>query len=378
MNRILCTTGLLALLALGACSPAKRSAFHTSRLLFGLLPSADTVYRFQLHNPSGMEVSILNYGGVIQAIRVPDRSDSLRDVVLGFDSLSLYLSKSPFFGALIGRYGNRIARGRFTLDGKTYQLPINDGLNSLHGGDQGFDKKLWKPRYGQTDSTAWLQLDYVSPAGEEGYPGTLRVQVTYTLRSDNSLRIDYLARTDSNTVLNLTNHSYFNLGEAGHTVLPDSLQILASRFLPVDSTLIPTGELREVAGTPMDFRNPQPIGKRIDSPYRQLRLVHGGYDHCFVLDHPGLDRVQVRAWDPRTGIQLEVYTDQPAVQFYTGNFLDGSFQGKQGKVYPKHGAFCLETEHYPDSPNHPDFPSTELKAGKSFRSSTVYRFSVRP
>lgn len=368
----------MALLALGACSPLKRSSFHTSRLLFGLMPSGDTVYRFELRNPSGMQVSILNYGGVIQAIRVPDRSDSLRDVVLGFDSLPPYLSTSPFFGALIGRYGNRIARGRFSLDGTSYQLPLNDGVNSLHGGNQGFDKKLWTPKYGQSDSTAWLQLDYVSKDGEEGYPGTLRVQVTYTLTADNGLRIDYLARTDKNTVLNLTNHSYFNLGEAGKTVLPDSLEIMASRFLPVDSTLIPTGELRPVAGTPMDFTHPMPIGSRINSPYLQLQLAHGGYDHCFVLDHPGLDQLQVRAWDPRTGIQLEVFTDQPAVQFYTGNFLDGSYSGKAGKIYPKHGAFCLETEHYPDSPNHPDFPTTELKAGSSFRSSTLYRFSVRP
>jgi len=345
---------------------------------FGILPGGDTVVRYTLTNASGMRVRVLNYGGIIQSLEVPDRQGNLADVVLGFDSLDQYVRQSPYFGAIIGRFGNRIARGVFTLNDSVYHLYLNDGPNSLHGGQFGFDKKIWTVTPFATDTTEGLELHYLSPDGEENYPGNLDVHVTYTLDQHNALRIDYEATTDKPTIVNLTNHSYFNLNGGQGTVLRQELMLNADRYLPVDSTLIPTGELAPVAGTPMDFLKPTPVGARINADFAQLKLVKGGYDHCWVLNTRGdLGQVAASLYDPENGRFLQVYTTEPGVQFYSGNFLDGTLRGKQGHVYPMHGSVVLETEHYPDSPNQEEFPSTVLRPGDTYRSTTIFQFSVR-
>jgi aldose 1-epimerase len=313
---------------------------------------------------------------------VPDRKGKLDDVVLGFDNLSGYLQAgNPYFGALIGRYGNRIAGGKFSLDGATYTLAVNNGPNSLHGGKKGFDKVVWTASSvaPSANGAVGLELSYQSKAGEEGYPGSLYVKVAYTLTPDNALKIDYTATTDKTTVLNLTNHSYFNLNGAGNgDVLDHVVQINADRITPVDATLIPTGELKSVAGTPFDFRVPTAIGARIDQDEQQIKYG-GGYDHNFVLNGAagtGTPFLAARVVAPKTGRVLEVLTTEPGVQFYTGNFLDGKLKGKKGKVYNKRYAFCLETQHFPDSPNHPEFPTTTLKPGETYKQKTIYRFST--
>jgi aldose 1-epimerase len=345
---------------------------------FGILPNGDTVMRYTLTNASGMRVRILNYGGIVQSLEVPDRKGTLGDVVLGFDSLDQYVRQSPYFGAIIGRFGNRIAHGTFTLDDSIYHVYLNDGPNSLHGGQFGFDKKIWAVIPFATDSTEGLRLHYLSPDGEENYPGNLNVQVTYTLDSQDALRIDYEATTDKPTIVNLTNHSYFNLNGGQGTVLRQELMLNADTYLPVDSTSIPTGELAPVAGTPMDFLKPTPVGARINADFVQLKLVKGGYDHCWVLNTRGdLSQVAASLYDPENGRFLQVYTTEPGVQFYSGNFLDGTLQGKYGNVYPRHGSVVLETEHYPDSPNQLQFPSTVLRPGDTLHSTTIYRFSVK-
>jgi len=347
---------------------------------FGTLPSGQTVSLFTLTNRQGMVIKITNYGGTVTSILVPDRHGKFGDVVLGFNSLDGYLNVKggPYFGALIGRYANRIARGKFTLDGKQYTLAINNPPNCLHGGKIGFDKKLWAATPIHTSKGVGLSLRLFSPDGEEGFPGNLAVHVVYTLTDDNGLKIDYTAVTDKDTVVNLTNHSYFNLnGEGSGDVLGQKLMIAADRFTPIDKTSIPLGPQRAVAGTPFDFRRSHAIGKGINLPNQQLKNGNG-YDHNFVLNHPkdtlGL---AARAYSPKTGRVLTVYTTQPGVQLYTGNFLDGANIGKGGKPYNKHGAFCLETQHFPDSPNHPKYPTTELKPGQVFRETTIDRFSVK-
>ncbi len=319
-----------------------------------------------------VEVRIMNYGGIIVSLRAPDREGKLDDVVLGYDSFDGYRTNPAYFGAIIGRYANRIAHGSFQLDGKTYSIPKNNGDNTLHGGIRGFDKKLWTAR----EIKDGIELTYVSKDGEEGFPGTLTTIVRYTL-NEGALRIDYSATTDKDTVLNLTNHSYFNLaGQGKGEVLGHVVKIDAARFTPVDSSLIPTGELKSVQGTPFDFRTPHVIGERIDANDEQLRLGMG-YDHNFVLDHPeGQLAEAAEVYEPTTGRILRVLTTQPGVQFYTGNHLDGSITGKGGVVYKPRFAFCLETQHFPDSPNHPSFPSTELKPGQKFHSVTVFQFSA--
>ena len=335
---------------------------------FGTMPSGEGVQRFTLSSDA-LEVEILSYGGIVRALRVPDTSGELRDVVLGFDTLEPYLGNPPYFGAIIGRYANRIARGRFALNGRAYQLPINNRPNSLHGGNRGFDKRLWQAE--QKD--AGVELSYPSPNGEEGYPGDLQVRVTYSIEG-RALRIRYEAETDQPTVLNLTNHSYFNLG-GSHTILQHRLRLAASRFTPVDTTQIPTGELVQVAGTPFDFRELTEIGRRISDPSEQLRIGKG-YDHNWVLNHgPAEFAVAAVLSDPESGSTLEVHTDQPGIQFYSGNLLDG-LRGKQGRTYGAHSGLCLETQHFPDSPNHPEFPSTTLMPGDSFKSRTEFRFSL--
>jgi aldose 1-epimerase len=357
-------------------APAAKSGITSQP--FGKTPGGAQVNVYTLTNAKGVEARIINYGGRIVSLKVPDRSGTIGDIVLGFDTLDGYLAENPYFGAIVGRYGNRIAKGHFTLDGKEYTLPINNGANALHGGIKGFDKQIWnaKPSEGKDGPT--LELTYVSKDGEEGYPGTLTATVTYTLTANNELRIHYVATTDKPTVLNLTNHSYFNLAGPGNgDILGHVLMLNADKFTPVDSGLIPTGELRPVDGTPFDFRKPTAIGVRIDQTSDEQIKFGGGYDHNYVLNgQPGTLRQAARVADPLSGRVMEVLTTEPGVQFYTGNFLDGTLKGKGGKAYNKRFGFCLETQHYPDSPNKPKFPSTELKPGAKYDTTTVFRFST--
>ncbi len=352
-----------------------QAATPIQRADFGKTRDGVAVSVYTLNNKNGLTARITNYGGIVVSLMVPDRNGKMADVVLGFDLLDGYLQNpGPFFGALIGRYGNRIGHARFTLDGRVYQVDRNDAENSLHGGARGFDKRVWTPKE-LTDGG--LELRYLSRDGEEGYPGNLRAAATYHLTDANELRIDYGASTDKDTVINLTNHSYFNLKGAGAAdILDHRLMLNADRFTPVDAGLIPTGELRAVAGSPFDFRTSTSIGARIEANNEQLR-VGKGYDHNWVLNRAsdGLT-LAARIEEPSTGRILEVFTTQPGVQFYTGNFLDGTIKGKGGKVYGRRSAFCLETQHFPDSPNKPAFPTTELKPGQRFQSTTVFRFST--
>jgi len=361
---------------LTACKSADRGAKGSvTQQEFGKMPNGESVQLFTLKNKNGIEISITNYGGIITALKTFDDKGLLADIALGFDTLERYLQPHPYFGAIIGRYGNRIGKARFTLDGVTYTLAKNNGENSLHGGNEGFDKKLWKARPEPGETAQTLVLEYTSPDGEEGYPGTLRTEVRYTLSDDDTLRIDYRATTDKKTVVNLTNHTYFNLaGQGNGDILNHEIEIRASRFTPVDAGLIPTGELRSVEGTPFDFRKPHRIGERIDSKDEQIRRG-GGYDHNFVLDREGEGlSLAARVVEPVAGRALEVWTTEPGVQFYTGNFLDGTITGKGGKVYGRRSGFCLETQHFPDSPNQPSFPSTVLEPGQEYRSTTVWKF----
>jgi aldose 1-epimerase len=339
---------------------------------FGVTPTGEEVQIFSLSNHHGVEVKIINYGGIIVAINVPDRNGKIDDVVLGHESLDGYLNRSRYFGALCGRYANRIAHGTFRLHDVDYKLATNNGPNHLHGGLRGFDKAVWT-----ADAKAdVLQLTYASRDGEEGYPGNLSVRVNYSLTDENELRIEYFATTDKDTIINLTNHSYFNLAATG-TVLDHQLTIHADAFTAIDNALIPTGELRAVAGTPMDFNSATPIGARIEVDDEQLRRA-GGYDHNFVL-HTGEAKLRTvtEVYEPATGRVLMVSTTQPGMQFYSGNFLDGTIVGKNGRAYIKHSGFCLETQHFPDSPNHPNFPSTVLRAGEQYHQVTLFKFSVR-
>ncbi len=343
---------------------------------FGMLLDGRDVSLVTLRNQRGMEVRVTNYGAIVQSIKVPDRYGDFGDVVLGFDTLDGYLTEHPYFGAVVGRYGNRIAHGRFSIGGVEYTLARNNGPNALHGGIKGFDKVLWDVLSGSVSENR-VALHYVSPDGEEGYPGELSVTVTYTLTDNNELRIDYEARTDKPTVVNLTNHSYFNLAGAGNgDILDHQVSIVADYFTPVDETLIPTGEIRPVGGTPFDFREPQSIGARIEDADQQL--AYGlGYDHNWVLarQNDGLSHAAT-VYEPNSGRLLEVYTTEPGLQFYTGNFLDGSDVGKGQTTYEHRFGFCMETQHFPDSPNQADFPSTLLTPGDVYRSTTVYRFTV--
>ena len=346
-----------------------------TREAFGALPDGRAVELFTLTNAHGVRVRAMTYGATIVSLETPDRDGRLGDVVLGYPSLDGYLAASPYFGAVVGRYGNRIAGARFTLDGTTYRLAANDGPNHLHGGVQGFDKVLWAGDTASTDSTVAVTFAYSSPAGEEGYPGTLTVAVRYTLGNDDALRVDYQATTDAATPVNLTQHSYFNLAGAGE-ILGHVLTVAADRYTPVDSTLIPTGALAPVDGTPFDFRTPTAIGARIDLDHEQLRRGRG-YDHNWVLNRTdsGL-ALAARVTEPTSGRTLTISTTEPGIQFYSGNFLDGSIRGKDGRRYAHRSGFCLETQHYPDSPNQPGFPSTILRPGATYRSTTVFAFGV--
>jgi len=352
-----------------------------TRERFGTTDCGEAVSVFTLKNAHGMALRVTDYGGIILTLLVPDKNGRLDDVVLGYDSLTGYLRSSPYFGALIGRYGNRIAHGRFTLDGKTYTLATNNGPNHLHGGLRGFDKVVWDVAPFEHPDSVGLVLRYTSPNDEEGYPGTLRTTVTYTLTSANELVFDYSATTDRATPVNLTQHSYFNLaGDGKGDILGHVVTLNADRFTPVDSTLIPTGELKSVAGTPFDFRKPTPIGARIDQDDVQLRYGPG-YDHNFVLNKSGDGHeptFAARVYEPATGRVMEIYTTEPGLQFYSGNFLDGTLHGKKGVVYRRRYGFAMETQHFPDSPNNPGFPSTILRPAEQYRSRTIYKFAVQP
>ena len=325
---------------------------------------------FTLANKLGFEVSVTNYGGAVTSLKTPDRDGNFGEIVLGFESLNDYVHNPRYFGALIGRHANRIARGRFSLDGIEYQLPCNNGANHLHGGFKGFDKRVWDVR----ESEKTLHLTYFSKGGEEGYPGNVAAAVDYTLL-DNELRIDYRATTDQDTIVNLTNHSYFNLRGAG-TILDHQLTLNADSFTPVSRDLIPTGKIRSVAETPMDFRRGKAIGAEISEDYDQLSFT-GGYDHNFVVnDYDGSLRSAGRLYEPSTGRVLEVLTTQPGMQLYSGNFLDGTFVGKNGVTYVKYAGLCLEPQHFPDAPNHSNFRSTVLRPGEKYVQTTVFRFSI--
>ncbi|KQS31350.1 aldose epimerase family protein [Dyadobacter sp. Leaf189] len=373
---------LTALIGFGifSCSQTKKEEKMISTIskeTFGELPDGQKADLYTLTNGNGMTVNITNYGGIITKLTAPDKKGEWTDVVLGFDSLQPYLAGHPFFGALVGRYGNRIAKGKFTLEGKEYSLAINNGPNSLHGGEKGFDKVLWNATEIKEDSIVGLQLEYVSKDMEEGYPGNLNVKVTYTLDNDNALTIKYRATTDKTTVLNLTNHSYFNLTGLKRDILDHEVSLASDSIVPVDATLIPTGKLRAVEGTPFDFRKPVKINAGINKTEDEQIKNGGGYDHCWVLKRtePGL-MLFATVKEPESGRFMEVYTTEPAVQFYSGNFLDGTLKGKNA-TYTKRFGFCLETEHYPDSPNQPQFPSTVLKPGDTYETTTKYKFSAK-
>lgn len=369
-----------AALLLSGCAEKKKETPMSSSITkasFGKTAEGALVDLYTLKNASGMEVAIATFGGRIVSLKAPGRNGQFTDVVLGFDNMEGYLGEHPYFGALVGRYGNRIAKGQFKLDGKTYKLAINNGVNALHGGLKGFDKVVWTAREVPGGDPS-VELTYVSKDGEEGYPGSLTEKVTYSLTAANELKIEYSATTDKDTVVNVTNHSYFNLAGQGHgDILSHVLQLNAAKFTPVDAGLIPTGELKNVEGTPFDFRQPTVIGSRINAEDEQIKRG-GGYDHNFVVDgSAGTLRLAARVSEPTSGRMLEVSTTEPGVQFYTGNFLDGTVKGKGGVAYAKRTGFCLETQHFPDSPNHPDFPTTALKAGAEYNSTTVFKFSVQ-
>lgn len=350
---------------------------------FGKTAAGETVELYTLTNNNKTEVRITNYGGIVVSLKVPDRAGKVEDIVLGFDGLEAYLQElyqqeNPYFGAIIGRYGNRIAGGKFTLNSKKYTLATNNGPNHLHGGKQGFDKRVWAADPFITESGVGVKLRYRSPDGEEGYPGTLTTEVSYTLTSDNALRIDYTATTDGETPVNLTNHSYFNLrGNADGDILDHELMIKADRFVAIDKDSIPTGELASVAQTPFDFREPKRIGQQLTATHEQLSNGRG-FDHTFVLQgRPGSLQLAAAVYEPTSGRYLEVLTTEPGVQFYTGNFLKGNLIGKGGVAYRHRFGLCLETQHFPDSPNQPLFPSTILQPENTYQTTTVYKFLTK-
>ncbi|MGH9755958.1 MAG: aldose epimerase family protein [Blastocatellia bacterium] len=344
---------------------------------FGKTADGQSVELYTLTNRSGVEVRITAYGGIVVSLKTPDRNGKMDDITLGFDTLDEYLKGHPYFGTLTGRYANRIAKGRFTLNGVEYKLAVNNGENHLHGGIKGFDKAVWKARQVPVKDGVALELTHLSRDGDEGYPGNLSVRVVYTLTDKNELRIDYSATTDKDTVINLTNHSYFNLaGQGSGDILSHQLTIKAKSFTPVDATLIPTGELRSVKDTPFDFTQPTAIGARVNQDDEQLKFG-GGYDHNFVINgQTGILRQAAKVSEPTTGRVMEVWTTEPGVQLYIGNFLS-EMKGKGGKIYNKRHGFCLETQHFPDSPNKPSFPSAVLKKGGQYQTTTVFKFSAQ-
>lgn len=375
LRRFFIATALV--ITIGGLLVAQQNPSQVEQERFGARDGRPVIL-YTLKNSHGVEVRAMNYGGIIQAIRVPDRKGNFADIVLGHDTAEGYMPNPPYIGAIVGRYANRIADGTFTLDGKTYNLPKNDGPNTLHGGiARTFDKVMWESQ--PLKDKNGVLFEFLSKDGDDGFPGNLKMKVTYVLTDSNELVIDYEATTDKATPINVSQHSYFNLkGEGNGDILDHEVMINADRFTPVDKNLIPTGELRPVKGTPLDFTKPMKAGARIDDPYEQLILAHG-YDHNFIINRKSGEGMALaaRVYEPTTGRVLEVSTTQPAVQFYTGNFLDGTVTGKEGHVYKRRFGFCLETQHYPDSPNHPDFPNTILRPGDTFHQTTVFKFSAK-
>jgi len=370
--------GLVVVLLAGCCAICKEGASKIMKEPYGKTADGKEVFLYTLTNAKGNVVKVTNYGGIVTHLLVPDRNGRLGDIVLGYDNLADYLKASPYFGCIVGRYGNRIAKGKFVLNGAQYTLAVNNGENALYGGLKGFDKVVWATTEKQTGKGPSLELSYISRDMEEGYPGTLSCKVTYTWTDNNEFMIDYEATTDKDTVVNLTQHSYFNLSGAGERDnLDHEVMIAADRFTPVDKGLIPTGELRPVKGTPFDFTKPEKIGARINNDDEQLKFG-GGYDHNWVLNNTsGKLELAARVTEESSGRVMELSTTEPGVQFYVGNFLDGSNVGKGGKVYKRRYGFCMETQHFPDSPNQPSFPSTVLKPGQIYRQTTVYKFSTK-
>jgi aldose 1-epimerase len=365
---------LAGALALSSCAqaPSQKGNSQVKQQPFGKLPDGTAIDLYTLSNGKGMEARVMTYGATLVSLTAPDKAGNYVDVVQGMDNLEGYLAGVPYFGATIGRYGNRIGGAQFTLEGQTYHTPKNDGDNTLHGGIHGFDKHVWTAR----QAGDGVEFTYISKDGEEGFPGTLTAKVVYSLTADNELKLEYTATTDKPTVVNLTNHSYFNLsGQGEGDILQHQVTILADKFTPVDKGLIPTGELKAVSGTPFDFTKATAIGARIGQNDEQL-VFGKGYDHNWVLNGSGMKKA-AEVYDPKSGRVMEVLTEEPGLQFYTGNFLDGTIHGKGGKVYGHRAAFCMETQHFPDSPNKPSFPTTELKPGQTYHTTTVYRFSAR-
>jgi aldose 1-epimerase len=366
----------VCLAGLAGCATTSSTPNNISRQNFGQTKEGVPVHLFTLRNSRGAEAKISNYGGIVTSLKVPDRNGKLGDVVLGYDNLADYIKDSPYFGSLIGRYGNRIARGKFTLNGVQYTLATNNYPNALHGGIKGFDKVVWEPTVITSPEGPSIRLTYFSRDGEEGYPGNLSVTAVYTLTEDNALKLEYTATTDKDTVLNLTQHSYFNLAGKG-TILDHVVMLAADKFTPVDSTLIPTGELRPVQGTPFDFRTPTAIGARINQADEQLKFGKG-YDHNWVINKPmGQLSLMARVTEATTGRVLEVLSTEPGLQFYSGNFLDGTLKGKGGWVYQFRNGFCMEPQHFPDSPNQPQFPTVVLKPGQTYKNTIIYKLSVQ-
>lgn len=365
-----------------ATLPAHAAGLSSAHEAFGKTNDGTPVEQYILRNSHGLQATIITYGATLQSLKVPDKNGKADDIVLGFDDVQGYQAGTAYFGATIGRFGNRLAGGAFELDGKKYQVPKNDGPNALHGGTQGFDKRVWTAEPSKTKDSVGVTLTYLSKDGEMGFPGNMKTEVTYSLTENNELRIEYKASTDKPTVLNLTNHSYFNLAGAGNgDVLKQLATLHASHYTPINGTLIPTGELAPVAGTPMDFTQPTAIGQHIKADHPQLKFAEpkqGGFDFNWALDAKGdVSKLAADVSDPQSGRRLQLYTSEPGVQFYSSNFLDGSVKGKAGKVYAHWGAFTLETQHYPDSPNQPNFPSTRLDPGKTYTQHTVFKFSAQ-
>lgn len=371
--------GVAALVGCASMPEPTNTVGTITQSIFGYTPARTPIEMYTLRNSRGAEARIITYGGIVQMLKMPDKEGKLEDIVLGYDNVDGYLTNnSPYLGALIGRYGNRIGGAKFTVEGKTYRLATNNGPNSLHGGVVGFDKVIWKAKMWNTPDGPALELNYLSKDGEEGFPGNLNVTAIYTLTENNELHLDFSATTDQPTICNLTHHSYFNLkGQGNGDILGHLVYIDADKYTPVDKNLIPTGELAPVEGTPFDFRKPTAIGARINEPNQQLEYA-GGYDHNWVINKPlGKFGLQARVYEPTTGRIMEVWSTEPGLQFYSGNFLDGTIIGKGGQVYKHRYGFCMEPQHYPDSPNKLMFPSVELKPGQTYQNTIVYRFSAQ-
>jgi len=372
-----CNVVLVAVTLFGLIAQAE-AKMDVKKQAWGKTADGKQIDLYVLTNDKGFEVKVTNFGAAVVSIMAPDRQGKMADVILGYDSAAGYQNDTAYLGTAIGRYGNRIGGAQFSLDDKVYKLAKNDGANSLHGGAKGFNKVLWTAEEVRDKDGVGVRLRYLSKDGEEGYPGNLSATITYTVTNANELKMHYQATTDKPTVANLTNHAYFNLlGDAAGDILGHELMINADKYLPVDKGLIPTGELRSVKGTPLDFTKPTAVGARINDKDEQM-VLGGGYDHCWVLNKKGLEMsLAARMYEPKTGRVMEVTTTEPAIQFYTGNFLNGTIKGKKGTVYQKRMAFCLETEHYPDSPNKPSFPTTVVKPGETYSTTTVYKFSAK-